>query len=118
MPRWVTATLKRHSTKDGLVTVRDEVPLGKQYRVDLDSIRIEELGIDDIAHIDIDKHPSHKKELIETNDCGWLCTELLHIPEHNSKHIYTHKDKDGVLWRFEGGRPVSIIADEIMEEIE
>jgi hypothetical protein len=30
---------------------------------------------------------------------------------------YTHIDKDGVLWRFEDGRPVSKIADEVIEEV-
>lgn len=29
---------------------------------------------------------------------------------------YTHIDKDGVLWRFDGARPISIIADQINEE--
>ena len=27
---------------------------------------------------------------------------------------YTHVDKDGIMWRMEGGRPVSQIADEVM----
>ena len=30
---------------------------------------------------------------------------------------YTHKDKDGMRWRFEGGRLVSEITDMIMSEI-
>jgi hypothetical protein len=123
MPRYVTATLVRHSTDDGLVTMFEHIPIGKQYEVDLDSIEIATFHITD-DRIDHMKHPSHDKEIIwckpeiidgvETNQ--WFCTELLHIPGHNSKHIYTHKDKDGVLWRWENGRPISIIADEINEE--
>jgi hypothetical protein len=30
---------------------------------------------------------------------------------------YTHKDKDGVPWRFENGRPISKLADEVVEEV-
>jgi hypothetical protein len=29
---------------------------------------------------------------------------------------YTHKDKDGIKWRFVGQRPVSEIADKVMKE--
>jgi hypothetical protein len=121
--RYVTATLIRHSTCDGLVTMREHIPLGKQYEVDLDRIEIQEFHITD-PRVDPAKHPKHTKEIIwckpeiengvELNQ--WFCTELLHIPGHNSKWIYTHKDKDGVLWRFENGCPVSILADEIKEE--
>ncbi len=32
-------------------------------------------------------------------------------------HTYTHQDKDGVLWRFEGGRPISEIADRVMADM-
>lgn len=118
--RYVTATLIKHSSKDGLVNMWEHVPLGKQYEVDLDSIETVELHITDVR-VDFMKHPSHQKEIIyckpDANGVReYLCTEMLHIPGHNSKHIYTHKDKDGVLWRFEGGRPISIIADEINEE--
>jgi len=34
-----------------------------------------------------------------------------------SKKVYTHIDKDNVQWRFEDGRPVSQIADEVVEEV-
>ena len=30
---------------------------------------------------------------------------------------YTHEDKDGVAWRFENGRPITRIADEVMLEV-
>lgn len=31
------------------------------------------------------------------------------------KRKYTHKDATGMLWRMEGSRPVSAIADSIMD---
>lgn len=122
MRRYVTATLIRHSTSDGLVTMRDEIPIGKQYEVDLDSIEIKEFQIDD-PRINVSKHQKHSKEIIWCKpeiENGvtinqFFPTELLHIPGHNSKWIYTHKDTDGILWRWEDGRPISIIADEINE---
>jgi hypothetical protein len=30
------------------------------------------------------------------------------------KPIYTHEDKGGMKWRFEGNRPVSQLADSVM----
>jgi hypothetical protein len=94
--------------------MKDNVELGKKYTVDLDSIMVQELHITD-AEVPT-KHMSHHKEIIFTDDGQWLATELLFIPGHTAKRFYTHKDKDGVLWRFEGGRPVSKIADDIMDE--
>lgn len=114
MSRFVTATLVKHSTEDGLVTMWEHVPLGKQYQVDLDTIQVMELIITDPKVPD--NHPTHRKEVIFADNHQWLATECLHIPGHESKRIYTHKDKDGVLWRFEGGRPISQIADEFMDE--
>lgn len=31
---------------------------------------------------------------------------------------YTHISSDGMLWRFDGNRPVSRLADEVMKEVE
>lgn len=31
---------------------------------------------------------------------------------------YTHRDKTGMLWRFEGSRPVSQLADKVMAQVE
>lgn len=33
------------------------------------------------------------------------------------KPIYTHKDSEGMVWRFEGSRPISKLADEVMAEV-
>jgi hypothetical protein len=30
---------------------------------------------------------------------------------------YTHHDKAGMLWRFEGGRPISIIVDIVTDSV-
>ena len=35
------------------------------------------------------------------------------IPEHS----YSHTDSDGMLWRFEGSRPISKLADEVVAEV-
>lgn len=29
---------------------------------------------------------------------------------------YTHKDESGMRWRFEGSRPISALADEVLEQ--
>lgn len=31
---------------------------------------------------------------------------------------YTHTDNDGILWRFEGSRPISSLADSVMSQFE
>jgi hypothetical protein len=113
-PRLATATLAKHHSDDGLVTMREHIPLGKQYEIDLNSIRIVEFVITDKTVPESFK--VHHKEVVDCTDGQYLCTEVLHIPGHTATRIYTHKDKDGVLWRFEGGRPISIIADEFMDE--
>lgn len=32
--------------------------------------------------------------------------------------VYIHKDVSGVLWWFSGGRPISSLADKVMQDIE
>lgn len=41
------AILKKHHSADGLVTMREHIPLGKKYEIDLDSIEIIRLRITD-----------------------------------------------------------------------
>jgi hypothetical protein len=31
--------------------------------------------------------------------------------------VYTHRDSSGMAWRFEGSRPVSALADQVMREV-
>ena len=35
----------------------------------------------------------------------------------SEENKYTHIDKDGMLWRWEGCRPISKLADEVMAEV-
>jgi len=35
-----------------------------------------------------------------------------------SKHEYTHQDEAGLLWRFEGSRPISQLMDRVIADIE
>lgn len=35
-----------------------------------------------------------------------------------SERVYTHIDEDGMRWRFEGSRPVSKLADGVMDAVE
>lgn len=37
-------------------------------------------------------------------------------PKPKSEHTYTHRDESGMLWRWDGSRPVSKLADEVMDE--
>ncbi|MEN6549971.1 MAG: hypothetical protein ABFE07_28340 [Armatimonadia bacterium] len=41
---------------------------------------------------------------------------------HNSWDVpqgpYTHRDASGMGWRFEGSRPISALADEVMRNVE
>jgi len=40
-----------------------------------------------------------------------------HAKMRRSESRYTHLDRDGMPWRFEDGRPVSMLADEVVEEV-
>jgi hypothetical protein len=79
VPRMAQATLLRHSTADGLVTMCDDVPIGKQYEVDLNTIRLEKM-------VRVDTGEEHEKEVIsileDGKHQGWMATELLFIPGH------------------------------------
>jgi hypothetical protein len=45
------ATLIRLTTLDGWAVLEGDVPLGRQYLVDLDSVK-------EMLHAELDKHPS------------------------------------------------------------
>lgn len=34
-----------------------------------------------------------------------------------TQHRYTYRDAGGMLWRFEGSRPVSQLADKVVSEV-
>lgn len=73
MTRWVTATLVKLKSDDGLIEMNADVPLGKHYVVDLDSRRVDDL-------FNFTYFREHTKESIATRDGGRLPTDLLSIP--------------------------------------
>lgn len=75
-----TAKLIKHATHDGLMEINDDVPLGKIYRVDLDSRRIAGFKNTKVNKL-------HSKTIISTIDgagkvTGYLPLEILQILEN------------------------------------
>lgn len=71
----VKARLIAHAPEDGLVEFRDDVPLGTQYDVVLETRRVADL-------FNSDRQRIHSKELIST-PCGcWLPMECLRLQVH------------------------------------
>lgn len=74
----VTAVLRKTQTNDGLVEMEDDIQLGKEYRVDLNTIRTLTLKT-------IDKGDRHERKFIMEIDSGkWLPVELLFIPGYTT----------------------------------
>lgn len=69
----------RQATVDGLVQLGDGVPIGREYLIDLDSLRVAPL-------FNVDQQVSHVKTVVDTIDkrtgrrSGWLPVELLEMP--------------------------------------
>ncbi len=74
--RTAKATLIKHKTNDGLVQVWEQVPIGKEYTVDLDSRCVS-------SGYNYKKNKKWKREIINMigDDIGWMPTELLNIQE-------------------------------------
>lgn len=68
----VEATLIKHRTDDGLAGIKSNVPLGKTYKVDLDSIRTGQF-------INFDKFEMHEKQIIDDISGLYLFLDLLEI---------------------------------------
>jgi len=67
----VKAKLKAHATADGLVEFNDDVPLGKEYIVDADTIT--EMGM-----FNTEKNVEHTKVIVREYPSGmWMPMELL-----------------------------------------
>lgn len=66
----VRAKLIKLATAAGLVEVEDDIPLGKAYLVDIDSIKREH-------YYNLEKGREHWKEVIITDSGKWLPVELL-----------------------------------------
>lgn len=69
----VTATLVKHHCDDGLCEVWDDVPLGKSYRVILETREL-------VMMWNISRQIYHWKEIIyDADEGGWLLVECLKI---------------------------------------
>ena len=72
----VKAVLIKKITDDGCVEVEDNIPLGKIYSVDLNTIK-------EAEGLNINKNKKWKRKIINIVEdgeyCGWFPTELLDI---------------------------------------
>ena len=71
----VTAELIKRTTEDGLVEIEDNVPLGKTYNVDINSIRMAE-GVNIVKNI---KWEREVINIVDEMGDWWMPTELLKI---------------------------------------
>lgn len=74
--RFATAVLIKHRTEDGLMELCDNVPLGREYEVDMDSRKRVKL-------FNAVQEKVHRKEVIgiieDGKFAGWMPMELLVI---------------------------------------
>lgn len=70
-----TATLIKHTTDDGLVEMKDDIPLGKIYQVDLDTIRNGE-GFNTVKKV---KWEREVVDVLDGQHWKWMPTEILSI---------------------------------------
>jgi hypothetical protein len=69
----VIAILAKHATTDGLVEFNDDVPLGKAYRVDIDTRQT-------VVLFNIEHQSKHCKEIVQEIGSGcWLPLECLEM---------------------------------------
>lgn len=68
------ARLVKRSTEDGLVEIRDHVPLGKIYRVVIETRRT-------VTLYNSVRRVRHKKEIIDEVSGRWLPVECLRIEQ-------------------------------------
>lgn len=70
--------------------------------------------------------PNYEKYMVQASRtaCGILgktCSKIKiddecnSCPMKNRTSPYTHRDAEGMLWRFDGERPISLLADEVMK---
>jgi hypothetical protein len=68
------ATLIKRESEDGLIGVNDDVPVGRRYVVDLDTVRT-------VGMFNVERQQPHEKQIVRDAEGGWLPTELLLIEE-------------------------------------
>lgn len=71
--RLVTATLIKRKTADGQVEMNDDVPLGRTYEIDLDTLAYYDAYNGETGQV-------HNKIMVEHKDGGLIPVELLRIP--------------------------------------
>jgi hypothetical protein len=69
---FVTATLIKKKSEDGLIEVNEDVPLGKKYKVDPKSIKTVNLR-------NVELGRNHEKDMIRCHDGSLFPIELLKI---------------------------------------
>jgi hypothetical protein len=75
--RLAIAKLKKHKTEDGLCEVFSTIPIGKEYKIDMDSIQEQKMW--NVTH-----NVQHTKEIVwDRSGNNWLPTELLEMPNEN-----------------------------------
>ena len=72
--KFANATLIKKNSDDGLFEVNENVQIGAQYVIDLDTLRVEE-------GYNIVFNKRWKREIVNVVDGGWFPTELLKIEE-------------------------------------
>ena len=73
------ARLISHDTKDGWDYIRDEIPLGKIYYVDVDSITTMQCGQIENPGVWVERALIRAYNTSEGGDGGWMPLELLKI---------------------------------------
>jgi hypothetical protein len=66
------ARLIKRVTDDGMFKVFEDVPIGREYVIDLDSLR-------SARFYNINKEQFHTKDIVNTQEGGFLPMELLEI---------------------------------------
>ena len=64
------AKLIKRRTDDGLFEIEDHISLGKEYRIDLDTLQIG-------TGVNSEKEVWWEREIVFMNDTEWFPTELL-----------------------------------------
>ena len=70
----VVATLIKHKTDDGVVEYWEDVPIGKEYVIDLATIRVGRLLYFGLGYSRV------LREIVRTDEGTWMPTECLDWP--------------------------------------
>lgn len=73
MPHLTTATLVKRVTDNGLSEVNANVPLGRKYTIDLDTIQ-------NVRAFNVDHNVFHDIQIVFVDNGRWFPLELLDVP--------------------------------------